>query len=90
MKKILTLCLTAVLLLTAIPLSGCNKEEPKEEAPTSMVLVKDSVSEYTIVRAKSATKKSPVKTTRIPHGMRVVFIMPNLFLYFKNFSSNFS
>ena len=59
MKKFLTLCLATALLVSSLPLMGCNKDTPKEETPTSMVLVKDSASEYTIVRDKGAAKKSP-------------------------------
>lgn len=58
MKRILSICLAALLLLTSLPLTAC-KTEPKEEAPTSYVLVKDSLSDHKIVRSDSAIRTSP-------------------------------
>lgn len=59
MKKIITLCLAAVLAFTSLPLVACQKDTPKTEEPTSMVVVKDSTSEFKIIRSKSVSKKSP-------------------------------
>lgn len=59
MKKIITLCLAALLLLTSLPLTACQTEAPKEETPTSLVLVKDSISEFKIVRSNGASRTSP-------------------------------
>ncbi len=58
MKKFITFCLATVLLITAIPLSACKKDEPKVEEPTSMVLVKDSKSEFKIIRDDGAIRTS--------------------------------
>lgn len=63
MKKILTLCLAALLLLTSIPLSACknNEEDTPQETTTKVSIVKDAASEYTIIRPQSAGRTSPVR-----------------------------
>ncbi|MBQ8382101.1 MAG: glycoside hydrolase family 88 protein [Clostridia bacterium] len=68
MKKLLTLCMSAVLLLTAIPLSACGgsdeTQEPAESTDTSntVQIVKDAASEFVIVRSNSSSKDSLEKT----------------------------
>ncbi len=60
MKKILSLCLAA-LMLTAPVLTGCSDDSPavtEPQAPTSIQLIKDSASDYVIVRSSRSKKDS--------------------------------
>lgn len=59
MKKILTLCLSALLLLTSIPLSACQSEKSPETSTIS--IVKDAATEYKIIRPQSAGRDSEVR-----------------------------
>ncbi len=65
MKKFLTLCLAVLMLATPLLTSCSGKDTPaetKKPAPTSVELIKDSASEYTIVRPLRAQKDSVLFT----------------------------
>lgn len=67
MKKILALSLSALLLLTSLPLTSCvTKEDPPvaTESP-NVVIIKDSASEFKIVRSDSVDSNSPEKTASL-------------------------
>lgn len=70
MKKLLALCLSALLLLTALPLTSCGDGEDdapatSDDTPATVQLVKDSASEYVIVRGDAVDDDSPERTASL-------------------------
>ncbi len=67
MKKLLALSMSALLLLTSLPLVSCDtKAEPPvvTESP-NVTIIKDSASEFKIVRSDSVDNNSPEKTASL-------------------------
>ena len=67
MKKLLALSMSALLLLTSLPLVSCNtgEEPPAVTESPNVTIIKDSASEFKIVRSDTVDNNSPEKTASL-------------------------